>query len=46
MAADLGNEDSIKTYVEFLETGFGVEKNLEEAKRYREMIIDDNNDNE
>ena len=42
MSADLGCEKAILKYVEFLETGFGVERNLEEAKRYRGMII--NND--
>ena len=42
MSADLGCEKAILKYAEFLETGFGVERNLEEAKRYRGMII--NND--
>lgn len=39
MSADLGCEKAILKYAEFLETGFGVERNLEEAKRYRGMII-------
>lgn len=39
MSADLGCEKAILKYAEFFETGFVVEKNLEEAKRYREMII-------
>lgn len=40
MAADLGNELAIETYAELLESGFGVRKDLDEAKRYREMIVD------
>ncbi|KAK8897656.1 hypothetical protein M9Y10_015619 [Tritrichomonas musculus] len=40
MAADLGNDLAIETYAELLESGFGVRKDLDEAKRYRDMIVD------
>lgn len=37
MAADLGNKYAMKKYASFLENGEGVDLNLEEANRYKEM---------
>lgn len=37
-SADLGQTYSIKSYIKMLEEGDGVEKNYEEAKRYRQML--------
>lgn len=38
-AADNNNKEAIELYIQCLENGFCVEKNLNEVKRYREKLI-------
>lgn len=38
-AADNNNKEAIELYIQCLENGFCIEKNLKEAQRYREKLI-------